>query len=436
MTVLQTALSLLNQYELDAKYVNLSLQSHAVDALDKEKRGQLTAILYTAVERKLTYDYYISYLAARQISEIDTETKNILRLGLCMLLDMESIPDYAAVNEAVGLVRQRSAKGFVNGVLRRAVREKASLPLPKKEKNFARYLSVRYSVALPLVKMYIDAFGESDAERLIVAMNTQKGLTLTVNTLKISVDEYISLLEKKGIVAQKSEYSRISVRLDKSYNPKDLPGYSDGLFFVQDEACSFAAELIGAKSGVVADVCAAPGGKSFAAAILSEDSAKIYSFDISEAKLPLIEEGAARLGLSSVSAEIANAEQCRDELVGKCSAVICDVPCSGLGVLAKKPDLRYKDLSGLSGLYSVQNRIIDSACRYLAVGGVMLYSTCTLNPRENDDVVNAFLLRHPNFEAVDFKIGNHASCNGMFTFLPHIHGTDGFFVAKLRKTSD
>ncbi len=434
MTVLKIALALLNEYELDAKYVNLSLQSHVADALDKEKRGQLTALFYTAVERKLTYDYYISYLAGRQISKIELEIKNILRLGLCMLLDMENIPDFAAVNEAVSLVRQKSARGFVNGVLRRASREKGKLPLPKKEKSLARYLSVRYSVALPLVRMYIESFGEAEAERLISAMNTPRGLSLTVNTEKITVDDYIKLLFEQNISAKRSLYSDISLRLEKSYNPKNLPGYDEGFFFVQDEACAAAVSLLELKSGaILADVCAAPGGKSFAAAVLSADGAEIRSFDISEAKLPLITDGAKRLGLASIRAEVLDAKENKAELVGKCSAVICDVPCSGLGVLAKKPDLRYKDIDELSGLLELQADIIDSAANYLMSGGVMVYSTCTLNPAENLGIVKAFLEKHPDFEAVDFKIGNEDSSCGCFTFLPHVHETDGFFVAKLRK---
>ena len=434
MTVYEIALALLNQYEVDRKYVNLSLQSHITDALNKEKRAQLTALFYTTVERKLTYDYYISYLAERGIGEIDLEIKNILRLGLCMLLDMDSIPDFAAVNEAVGLVKQKSSRGFVNGVLRRAGREKGNLPLPKPEKNFARYLSVRYSVALPLVKAYIETFGESETEKLICAMSSTDGLSLTVNTLKISVDKYIALLSERGINAEKSKLSEISVHLDKSYNPKNLPGYDEGYFFVQDEACAAAVQLAELALGQVAvDVCAAPGGKSFALAVLSGDKAKIHSFDISEAKLPLISEGAERLGLASIEPEAYDATENRAELVGRCNTVICDVPCSGLGVLAKKPDLRYKDLSGLSALTELQAKIIRSASNYLAPGGIMLYSTCTLNPEENTGIVSAFLREHADFEAVDFKILDETSVGGAFTFLPHKHGTDGFFVAKLRK---
>lgn len=434
MTVYEIALALLNQYEVDQKYVNLSLQSHITDVLDKEKRARLTVLLYTTVERKLTYDYYISYLAERGIAEIDLEIKNILRLGLCMLLDMDGIPDFAAVNEAVGLVKQKSSRGFVNGVLRRACREKDRLPLPKPEKNFARYLSVRYSVALPLVRAYIENFGESDAEKLLSAMNTAQGLSISVNTLKISVDEYLKLLSERGISAEKSKFSDISVRLDKSHNPKNLPGYDEGYFFVQDEACAAAVQLLELSVGDIAvDVCAAPGGKSFALAVLSADEAKIHSFDISEAKLPLISEGAKRLGLASVCSLVFDATENRAELVGKCQAVICDVPCSGLGVLAKKPDLRYKDIDTLSELTALQAKIISSASNYLAPGGIMIYSTCTLNPTENIGTVGEFLREHTDFEAVDFKISDESSIGGAFTFLPHKHGTDGFFVAKLRK---
>lgn len=431
MTVLEIALKLLNEYELDAKYVNLSLQSHLADKLDSPMRAQLTALLYTTVERKLTYDYYIAYLSGRGIGEIDIEVKNILRLGLCQILDMDSVPDYAAVNSTVELSRG-STRGFVNGVLRRAVREKGNLPLPSRDKKPLRYLSVAYSVPSELVRRFYSVFGEK-TEDLLRAFNTHRGLTVSVNTKKISREDYAALLTKSGVSFTKSTLSEIALCLDKSYNPKKLPGYDDGLFFVQDEASSAAVGALGASSGLLVDVCAAPGGKSFAAVMLSGGELSVKSFDISEAKLPLIADGAQRLSLSNITAAVCDATEPREELLGMADYVICDAPCSGFGVLSKKPDIRYKSLDGISALPELQKKILSSASQYLKRGGVMIYSTCTLLPEENERVVLDFLSENDSFEAVDFKIGNYESSKGMFTFLPHIHNTDGFFVAKLRK---
>ena len=433
MTVLEIALNLLNQYEINAKYVNLSLQSHLADGLNAVERAQLTALVYTTVERKLTYDYYISYLAERGIDEIDVDTKNILRLGLCQLLDMTAIPDYAAVNGAVSLAGGKGARAFVNGVLRRAAREKSALPLPSKEKKPLRYFSVAYSVPLPLVKRVFGIFGD-DTEAFLSSINEKRPLTVAVNTLKISRTDYMKLLRENGIDSQISEYSSISLRLDKSYNPKNLPGFFDGLFIVQDEACTAAVEALSITGNgkVLIDTCAAPGGKSFAASILSGGKASVYSFDISESKLPLIEDGAKRLSMN-ITCGICDAKAPRKELFGLADYVICDAPCSGLGVLSKKPDLRYKNLETISELPSLQYDILLESSRYLKSGGAMIYSTCTLLPEENEEVVNRFISENEGFYLQDFTVGNQASCKGMFTFLPHKHTTDGFFVAKIRK---
>ena len=432
MTTLQIALKLLNEYEENAKYVNLSLQSHIADGLDASERAKLTALLYTTVERKLTYDYYISYLSSRRIDEIDTNTKNILRLGLCMLLDMDTVPDFAAVNSAVSLSERKSATGFINGVLRRAAREREALPLPSQEKKLSRYLSVAYSVPQPTVKLFLELFGEK-TEALLSSMNESRGLSIAVNTKKISRESYLKLLKEKNISARASVYSTVSIVLDKSYNPEKLPGFEDGYFFVQDEACTAAVEALGITAGAtVIDTCAAPGGKSFAAAILS-DGIRVYSFDISESKLPLISSGAERLALTEISCAVNDAKEPRLELIGKADFVICDVPCSGLGVFSKKPDIRYKDISNINELPPLQYEILLASSRYLSSAGTLLYSTCTLNRAENEDVVNRFISENKDFELADFAFANSERCEGMFTFLPHEHKTDGFFVAKIRK---
>lgn len=435
MKVREIALNLLNQYENDGKYVNLSLQSHIADALCVEERALLTRLLYTTVEKKLTYDYYIAYLSSRGIGEIDPLTKNTLRLGLCQILDMDTVPDYAAVNETVAIVKMKSARSFVNGVLRRAVREKDNLPLPPREKNLQRHISVKYSYPLPLVKKFVEIFGADEAEQIFGLYNENHGVTLSVNTCKISVGDYLKMLSDLGILATPSPYSSISVRIKGSCNPKFLPGFDEGYFFVQDEACAAAIEALGVlPSDNVVDVCACPGGKSFAAAIFSKDKATITSFDLSDSKLPLIASGRDRLGFSGITTGIRDAREAEPGLVGMCNKVICDVPCSGLGVISKKPDLRYKSLESAFALPTLQYEILRESSRYLAKGGEMIYSTCTLLREENEDVVLKFIAEHPDFSLVDFTIGELSSSCGIFTFLPHKHGTDGFFVAKIKRT--
>ena len=434
MNIREIALKLLIDYEECGKYVNLSLSSHIADGLSGDERARLTALLYTAVEHKLTYDYYIAALSGRSLDKISTHAVCILRLGLCPIVDMDNVPDFAAVNETVKLAKNPGERSFINGVLRRAVREKDSLPLPKKEKNAARYYSVLYSLPLPTVKHFMAELGEAEAVKLFDTFNARPPISLTVNTLKISVDDFVAELQKQGYTPTRVTLSPLTVRLAESVNPKNIKGFDQGWFYVQDEASALAALALSPKAGdVVVDTCSAPGGKSFAMAILSTDKAEIHSFDLHESKLSLITDTASRLELNSVRASVRDALMPDESLLGRVDKLLCDVPCSGLGVIAKKPDLRYKDVSLTAELPPLQLDILTASARYLKPGGELVYSTCTLNPRENADVVLEFLAANPDFVPVDFSFGALKSDNGMLTLWPHIHNTDGFFISKLRK---
>ncbi len=435
MTVRETALALLSEYEESGKYVNLSLSSHKADGLSQKERSFLTVLLYTTVERKLTYDYIISALAARSLTEISPRVKNILRLGLSQIMHIDSVPDFAAVNETVKLAGGAGERSFINGVLRRAVREKDSLPIPERAKNEARYLSVKYSFPLPTVKKFISLLGSEETEELLSVFNTVAPTSVSVNTLKIEREEFLGKLRAAGLDASLAKNSKIGVKIVGSVNPCEVFGFSEGLFYVQDEASAIAAEaLCPQPSDTVVDVCSCPGGKSFAAYILS-GGAEIYSFDLHESKLSLVKSGAERLGIKLHTAE-RDALTPDESLFGKADKLICDVPCSGLGVLSKKPDLRYKDSSLWESLPELQLSILSESVKYLRCGGEAIYSTCTLNDKENSEVVRQFLASHPNFEPVDFTVGELSSVRGMLTLLPHKHSTDGFFIAKLGKKSE
>ena len=434
MNIRQIALRILDEYEAGGKFINLALSSHLTDKLSREEKAALTALLYTAVERKLTYDYYICALAGRSESDIDPHTKNILRLGLCQLLDMRSIPDFAAVNETVKLAEGKGERAFVNGILRAAARQKDNLPTPKEEKNYRRYLSVKYSFPLSIVKHFDSLYGRENTENLLDFFNNEKYTDITVNTLKISVGEYKKKLEEQGILAEENNLVPSSLRIKDSVNPERLYGFNEGLFFVQDRASAIASAILSAEKGqLVVDTCSAPGGKSFASAILTENKAEIHSFDLHESKLSLIESGKNRLGLSCISVGQRDALIPDENLAHRADRVICDAPCSGLGVLGKKPDLRYKDSVVMNELPSLQYDILTASAKYLKIGGELIYSTCTLNPDENENVVLKFLSNNTNFEAIPFHIGGLEANEGVITLLPHVHGTDGFFIAKIRR---
>ena len=431
------ALDLLIEYEEMGKYVNLSLSSHKADNISGIDRAFLTSLLYTTVEHKLTYDYYISTLAKRSIDKVSKKARNILRLGMCQILDMDKVSDFTAVNETVDLASSKGERAFVNGILRALVRSKNSLPTPDKNKDYARYLSVVYSFPKDTVKLFMSVFGQEDTEKLLKTFNDKNKYTdIAVNTGKISREELIKQLLSRGIDARES-FSDNTVRILGAFDVRHAYGYSEGLFFVRDTASDVAVSALGIREGdTVIDVCAAPGGKSFSAAIMTGASGKVYSFDVHESKLSLITDGAKRLGLDNIHVSAIDATLGSESLFGKADKVICDVPCSGLGILSKKPDIRYKDLKETEALPSLQYSILERSVKYLKAGGEILYSTCTLNPRENREVVERFLASHEGYALVDFEVCTLKSKDGSLTLLPHVHATDGFFIAKIRKEKD
>ena len=429
------AFELLRSYEEEGRYVNLLLSSSKVKLLSKEERGALTALLYTVVEKKITYDYFLSAFSKRPSSEIDPYVRDIIRIGMCQILDMKSIPDFAAVNESVKLARHKGEAGFINAVLRAAVRSKDALPYPKREKNEARYLSVYYSIPVQTVKLFMEIVGEDECEALIRAMSNERGLSITVNENKISRDTLLEKLLPLG--AKASPYTENGIVFEKSISPKELSGFSEGEFFVQDEASRIEALALDVKEGQrIIDVCSAPGGKAFAAAIKTGSEGSVHAFDIHESKLSLIKDGAQRLGLANITVGVRDAAKPDESLFYSFDRVICDVPCSGLGVFAKKPDLRYKDVSAISALPTLQYEILEKSALYLKAGGVLVYSTCTVNPLENEAVTDKFIAAHPEFSYEGADIRGLDFSKGRITLLPHKNGTDGFYIAKLRKNND
>ena len=432
MNIRRLAHTLLLEYELMGKYVNLSLASHKTDTLSPDERGILTSLLYTTVERKLTLDYYISAIAKRPCEKIDVGTLCLLRLGLCQILYIRSVPDFAAVNETVKLAKNRGEASFVNGVLRTAVRLGDALPMPDENKNYRRYLSVKHSFPLALVKHFDALVGRERCERILEFYNEAKYTDILINPLKISPDEYKSELSKRNVPYTENEATELSVRIPSSISPERFFGFAEGYFIVQDRSSTLSALALGLSEGErMIDVCSAPGGKSIASAFISGDKAEIHSLDIHENKLSLIDSSLFRLGIKSVVTGQNDAVRPIEEYVGKMDKVLCDVPCSGLGVLSKKPDLRYKDLSTLDTLPALQYSILEASAKYLRVGGALVYSTCTLNRAENEDVVEQFISDHPEYSLSDFEVGDCKSCKGMFAIYPDLHNSDGFFISRI-----
>ena len=396
------------------------------------RSAALASNICLGVLQNLAYcDHYIDLFSSSP-SKIEPKVRDILRCSVYQLLFMDKIPASAAVNEAVMLCKKLGysrAAGFCNAVLRKIAAAADTLPdIP--EEGTAKHLSVKFSHPIWLAEYMINAHGYAFTEAFFAADNTVSEITLQVNTLRTRSEELLSDLEAAGYNSRMHPW--LPDCIVTSGNVGSMPCFDDGLFYVQDPAAKCAALAADLRPGMkVLDACAAPGGKSFAAAIAMKNEGEIVSCDLSEKKIKLIESGAQRLGLDIINAFARDARQPVDDSF---DVVISDVPCSGYGVIRKKPDIRYKDPDERRALPEIQSAILENQSAAVKPGGVLLYSTCTVFREENEDVVTAFLSRHPEYAAEGFSLPNGIeAAEGMLTFWPHIHGTDGFFVCKLRR---
>ena len=417
------ALKLLNRCESAEQYSNLALDAVLRrEELSSADRGLLTVLVYGTIERKMTLDYQITVLATRSVEKIDPETRNLLRLGLYQLAYLGRVPDHAAVHETVELAPRRT-KGFVNAILRAFLRGEKKIALPNEEKEPTAYLSVKYSFLPALCELFVERFGMERAEAMLDAFNRQPPLTLRVNTLKCTREALLERLLAEGLSAKPTLESCTGLHVSGA-PVGSLPGFSDGLFFVQDEASQLCVEALDARRGMkVLDACACPGSKSFGAAADMQNEGCVISCDLHKNKLSLVESGAERLGISIIETQARDAREPNQEWRGAFDRVLCDVPCSGFGVFSKKPELRYKDPAKSAGLPDIQRDILKNVSAFLKSGGLLVYSTCTLLPEENRENVDRFLAAHPEFVLLRDR-----------TLYPDIDGTDGFYFAVMQRS--
>ena len=431
------ALSTLLKIEENNSYANLSLDTALKHAsLTPADRRLFTAIVYGVIERRITLDYLISAVSARKIDELDLKTRMLLRMGIFQLRFLDRIPPHAAVNESVALAGKR-AGGFVNACLREYLRKNSTILLPDKSESLTRHLSVAHSVPEALCERFLSAFGADRTDSILRAFSVHPPLTLALNPLKVpDRDTWIASLKQEEIDATASPVTPNGVLLPAGAAIDAIPGFCEGFFFVQDEASQICVEALGAEAGeTIIDACSCPGSKSFGSAIRMKNVGCVRSFDLHENKLSLVRSGANRLGITILTAEKKDGKQFDPALAESADRVLCDVPCSGYGVMGKKPDIRYKDPATADRLPEIQYAILENCARYVKPGGLLVYSTCTIFREENEDNVLKFLSLHPEFTPEDFSVGTVHSENGMLTLYPDTHGTDGFFVSRLRRRS-
>ena len=439
MTPREIAFSVLLKCENDASYSNIGIDSAiTANGLSGRDRAFFTRLVYGMTEKKITLDYIIERCSSRKISDMDTDVLTALRTGVYQLFFMDSVADHAAVNESVKLIskRKKSAVSFVNAVLRKASGLKDGMVYPDKNADPAAYFSVYYSYPQWLCEMWIKDYGIEKCEKILIAQNVERYPDLRVNTLKTDRDSVVSFLEEKGISCEEGRLTPFSVRLKEPVPVSELSCVLTGDAFVQDEASQFCSSVLGAEEGMrVIDVCSCPGGKSFSLALCMKNRGEVFSFDLHGSKLSLVKKGAALLGLTVIETAERDGGDPDPILFSTADRVLVDAPCSGLGVIAKKPDIRQKTKESVGRLPEIQYRILSASSSYLKKGGRMVYSTCTLNKRENEEVAEKFLKERPDFSPVDFETPyGKKSQNGMMTLYPDTDFTDGFFISLFEKT--
>ncbi len=401
------------------------------DGLDRRDAALASRLCYGVLQSKMLLDFYISHFLRGKLKDLQPDVLDILRLGVYQILFMDKIPTSAAVNESVELGKKyanRQASGLINGLLRSVVRQLDNLPQPTD-------LETRYSHSKALTALLRENVGDELLEPLLQSHNTPPKTMLQVNPLCGETQAVLCELEQAGAEPQLHPWLPNCIVVSGTGNLEKLPCFQEGRVYVQDPAAKLSVLAAAPKPNMkVLDVCSAPGGKSFAAAMEMENHGHIQSCDIHPHKVELIQKGAARLGISILSACRQDAKTFVPEWENGFDLVIADVPCSGLGVIRKKPDIREKDLSKLVDLPPLQKEILQNVSRYVKPNGVLLYSTCTILKRENEEVAQDFLAKNPSFTAEDFHLcGDLHSARGMLTLLPCLHDTDGFFICKMRK---
>lgn len=444
----ETALKIMYRVEEEGAYANIELNKVLSNTqMDKQDRSLVTQLVYGTIRMRGNVDYILSQFLKNPLNKITPWIRLILRLGVYQMIFMDKIPDRAAVNESVNLSKKYGHPGtvkLVNGVLRNVARNKETLTYPALEKDAVNHIAVVYSHPKWLVKRWIKQLGVEETINLCAANNSSLPVTVRTNTLKIDREQLIDKLDGEGVLAKAGDNTPESITLEGLPPIASLPSFKSGLFQVQDESSMLVAHVLGAKAGdQVIDVCAAPGGKTTHIAQTMNNTGVIKAFDLHQHKLGLISESCQRLGINIIDAAQGDSRNLPANLKEWADCVLVDAPCSGLGVLRRRPDSRWnKSAELIEELVDIQKDILKAAAQTVKPGGVLVYSTCTISPEENESMVQGFLQSHPDFalepitSLLPFSLGEKEKSQadkGMLQLLPQVHGTDGFFISKMRR---
>ena len=438
--VLQTLLEINKEGQYGHIAIRNTLEKYQY--LEKQERAFITRVCEGTQENRIKIDYMINQFSKIKVEKMKPVIREILRSSVYQMFFMDSVPDNAVCDEAVKLTRKKgfyNLTGFINGVLRQMARKKKSIVFPEKSKE-KEYLSIEYSVPEWMAEKFLKQFGFEKAEKILASFMEEKPLTVRIRKSQINKDEVIKSLESEGVQVEKAPYVENAYYLSGYDYLPALEAFRAGKIQVQDVSSMLVAEIAGVKEGdFVVDLCAAPGGKTLAVADKLNGTGTVLSRDVSQKKVDLIEENVARMGFHNVEASVKDATVFDSSIMDKADIVIADVPCSGLGVIGRKKDIKYNmNPEKIKSLVPLQREIMEKAACYVKPGGVMIYSTCTITKEENTGNIAWFISHYPyKLESIEPYISEELQCEstkeGYLQMLPGIHKSDGFFMARLRR---
>lgn len=411
--------------------------------LPKQDRAFFTRLCEGTMERAIEMDYVINQFSKVKVKKMKPVIRTVLRMGTYQILYMNQVPDSAACNESVKLAQKKgfhTLKGFVNGVLRNISRNKESISYPDKKKDVLSYFQVKYSMPEWILTKWAETYSADEMETMLSYFAKESKTMIRVNVNQVEFEAYKEQLKEAGIQVTQGKYYKNALQIENYNSIQSIPGFMEGKFTVQDESSMLAVLCAGLEKGMqVLDVCAAPGGKTMFAADLLDGTGNVTACDISEYKTARIKENIMRMQLSNVTPLVHDATVLKEEWIGKMDVVITDVPCSGLGVIGKKSDIKYNcSIEGINNLRSIQREILTVAQQYVKPGGVLLFSTCTITPEENQENADWFAEKFPfSYESLTpylpEALAGETAKDGYLQLLPGVHETDGFFIARFRK---
>ncbi|PKM56781.1 MAG: 16S rRNA (cytosine(967)-C(5))-methyltransferase [Firmicutes bacterium HGW-Firmicutes-3] len=431
-------LKILDAIEFEDIFVHDAIERFTGEQdLSKQDRAFIKKVVFGTIEQQIRIDYVINQFSKIKVDQMKPAIRLTLRLSVYQLIYMESIPDSAICNEAVKLIKKRKMHrltGFVNGVLRALIRQKDSIQWPSKD-DYLTYLSVKYSFKPDIIQFLLEDYEESIVENFLSVSNEQAPLTIRVQETNITKQGLMDALEKEGISVSEGRYINEAMHIGQIDKINLLSSFNQGYFQVQDESSMMVAD-VGFEEGMtcILDLCAAPGGKTMHLADKLKGKGQVFAFDISDKKLDRIRENYTRLGIENIKTSINDATVINQAFIGMGDLVVADLPCSGLGIIRKKPDIKWHvTVERIKTLKKLQQEMLDIAKNYVKPGGILIYSTCTVTKTENQDNIAWFLEHNKDFDLEPIRKNYSDPQTGMVTMMPISNGPDGFFIAKLRK---